>query len=696
MVANRTIALVSFIPEGGGLVTWTPNALAALGRAVRSIDTSTVDAVAFTGAGAAFGTGADLDGFGSAASPADGERIASKGYAALAEITRIGVPTFAFINGTALGGALELALRTDFRTIAATARNIGLPEVRLGLVPGWGGIASLGALVGITAAADLIITRSLAGRHLSAVEARDGGVADVLLGDEDFVSASLAWAARVLDGHEVPHEHEPQRSESDSATWHPDAVRQAVARRIPGTLPAVDAALGLLSAWRTRSLTDSAALGDAGRTARRLRLRSDLIEPETVTAFGLLLDSDECRASIYAFFALQAARKRSRPRRNRGTATKVGVVGGGLMATQLALVFAERLDAPTLITDLSQERVDLALERVTDQLERAAKRGNLAASERDRVAGLVAGTTDVADYAERDVVIEAVFEDLAVKRSVWASVERVVSRDTLLLTNTSSLSIEDQGAQLRHPERLIGFHFFNPVAVLPLVEIVQSPETSPETVDAAFALAGALGKTAVLVKDSPGFVVNRLLTRLFSDALALIDAGTDAHAVDTALVRDGLPMTPLALLGYIGPAVQLHILETMHLGYADRFTVSPSLRRVVELGLPGYLDRDGRLSPEATAVIEGVLAAGTRRVVLSDPDTIRGLLLRGLADETWRMLAEGTVLGAADIDACMILGANFPHHTGGLTPLLDRSGASLAANGVLFHQPGILSTTELP
>jgi len=679
--AGQKIAVVTFIPAPGRLVTWTTDALRALGSAVRTIDVSQVDAVAFIGTGSAFGAGADLAGFQSAKSAADGATLALDGYSAFNAITRLAVPTFAFLNGAAVGGALELALRTDYRTVAATARNIGLPEVRLGLVPGWGGLTSLCELVGVTTAADVVITRSLGGRHLSALDAHQIGIMDVVLPSQDFLETSLAWAADRLTGVT------PAPDRVDGAPWNPAEVRSGVARRIPGSLPAVDAALALFSAWHTLPVTSP----HADRTAGRLARGSHALEGATITAFGELLHSDECRAGIYAFFAVQAARKRSRPARQTGgsaVVTRVGVVGGGLMATQLAFLFAERLDAPTHLIDLSPERVDLALERIAGQLDRSVKRG-MSAPERRRIEALVTAGTEAGAHAGCDVVIEAVFEDLTVKRQVWATVENVVSDTAVLLTNTSSLSIDDQGTRLRHPERLIGFHFFNPVSVLPLVEIVRSARTSPEAVEAAFALAGSLGKTAVLVKDSPGFVVNRLLTRLFSDTLELIDAGTDARTVDTALVNDGLPMTALTLLGYIGPAVQLHILETMNTA-AERFRVSPSLVRIVERGITGYLGDDGRLRPEVMAIIADVAATATRALP-TGPADIRTFLLSGLADEAWRMLAEGAVDSADDIDACMILGANYPQHTGGLTPLLDRSGASRAANGVTFHVPGIAS-----
>ncbi|MBC7442712.1 MAG: enoyl-CoA hydratase/isomerase family protein [Ramlibacter sp.] len=699
-VGGRRFALVAFSPPPGALLSWTWDALTALGEAVDSLDTGEVDAVAFTGEGAIFGAGADLGPFRFATSRADGERIAREGYSVLDRISRLDLPTFAFINGTALGGALELALRADYRTVARSARSIGLPEVRLGLVPGWGGLSSLSELIGVADAADIAVTRSLSGRHLSAGEALRRGLVDVVHGDEDFVADSLAWAAEVLAGTRSVSPSASAvaaasvaRPGSRPARWDPADVRAAVAKRIPGDIPAVDAALSLLMTWQARAdarAGTAANAGPASRTAARLARGGDPVEAETITAFGTLLYSDECRASIYAFYALQAARKRSRHGGAGQPVAAVGVVGGGRMATQLALVFAERLDVPVLITDLTPDRVSQAIDCVADQLERAVVRGTMTADTSARVSALVSGTTDVADLSGCDIVIEAVFEDLTVKREVWASVEAVVKPGALLLTNTSSLSIADQGAHLLHPERLVGFHFFNPVAVLPLVEIVRAPGTSPETVEAAFTLAGRLGKTAVLVADSSGFVVNRLITRWFSDALALIDAGADAQLVDTALVGDGFPMTPLTLIRHIGPAVQLHILDTMERGFADRFTVSPSLRRIVQLSLPSYVDTDGRLTAAAAAAVaEALPPVGARPAVPETQATVRRHLLHGLADEAGRMLAEGTVRTAADIDACMILGANYPHHTGGLTPLLDRSGASMSAHGTLFHPAGV-------
>ncbi len=697
-VGGRTIALVVFTPPAGGLVSWTRAALAALADAVDAIDLASVDAVAFTGTGTVFGAGADLAAFGSVSSLAEGEQIARDGYAAFNRIGRLRLPTFAFLNGVALGGAFELALRADFRTVAARATNLGLPEARLGLVPGWGGLGLLADMAGPAAAAEIAVNRSLSGRSLAAADLAACGIADVVIDDPDFIGASLAWAAALLagtaeaDAAATPAGPAAADRPAAQAPWQPEALRAAVRKRIPGELPAVEKTIELLSAWqranhaRPASVPARAPAGRPARTAARLARGGDPIEAETVVAFGELLLTDECRAAVYSFFTLQAARKRSRPGGPAAGVSKVGVVGGGRMATQLALVFAERLGVPVRLTDLTPEQVAQALDCIADQLGRAVTRGTMTTETRARVAALITGTSDIADLAGSDIVIEAVFEDLAVKRGVWESIERVVRPDALLLTNTSSLSIADQGSGLRHPERLIGFHFFNPVAQLPLVEIVRAPRNTDAVVAEAFALAGSLGKTAVLVKDSAGFVVNRLITRWFSDSLRLIDAGADAALVDGALVADGLPMTPLTLIRHIGPRVQLHILAHLEQGFGDRFTVSPSLRRLVQLSLPSYVGPDGCLMPAAAEAIRAILPPpGDRVAPPVDQAAVRALLLHGLADEAGRMLADGTVHSAADIDACMILGANFPHHTGGLTPLLDRSGASLAARGALFH-----------
>lgn len=654
VVSNRRFAILQFQPPAGTLTTWSAPALAELAEALWSLDASKVDAVVFHGTGRVFGAGADLDEFRTSPRWEDGAAIAARGYDIFDAISRLDVPTVAVIQGPALGGALELALRADYRVAASSVKALGLPEVSLGLIPGWGGLTSLARLIGPAQTRQLAVAQSLNGTHLTAARALEAGIVDVVLDDEGLLEAALRWTNDLLDG---------VRSVRNPAVDAGHAVE-----RSPDTTPAAAAVSELLASWQERERTAAGSGNQQGdRTSVRLAAGEDPIREDTIRAFATLLQSNESRASIYAFDILQEARKNNRAGHDLELAN-VGVVGGGLMAVQLALVFAEHTTANVLINDLDQERVDKALERATAQLDRGVRRGRLTAERRDEIRGRIHGTVRLEDFYPCDIVIEAVFEKLEVKRQVWSALERIVAPEALLLTNTSALSIDDQATALQHPGRLIGFHFFNPVAVLPLIEIVQGVNTASTTVEKAFALARTLGKAPVLVQDRPGFVVNRLLTRLFSEVLQLIDNGSDPFTVDHALNPVGLPMTPLRLLQFIGPQVQMHICESLHSAYPERFPLSPSLARVAQAGLPGYLADDGSILPEASLLLPPAKPAAA--------DEIRARILSAMADEAQHMLSDAVVAGPEQIDLCMILGANYPLHTGGLTPLLDRETGS--------------------
>lgn len=654
-------------------VTLGPASLAGFEAAVRAVDLSGVDAVAVTGEGPVFCAGADLKMMTGAAIPEQARDVARRGLDALGRLAGLPVPTFAFINGTALGGGLELALHANYRTAADSVRVMGFPEVRLGLIPGWGGIPRTVALLGATETARLVITDSLAGKYLSARKAAELGLVDAILPADGFLPASLEFAAGILSrtgataatateaaAPPPSKEHGPPGAAMDAAAAL-DAVRRQLEVRLHGAAPAPYRALDLIAAAAAVNEQPGAAAVDPAGSAR---------DPADTEAFGELLLSAEARASIYAFHLTQSLGKKpaGRPTAEPLPVRSVGVVGAGLMASQLALVFAQQLRVPVRITDLSPDRIDTALAWIAGQLDKLVNRGLLAAAEAEAVRVLITGGTDKAAFADYDVVIEAVFEELEVKRAVFAELEPLLRPETLLLTNTSSLSIEAMGAGLARPGRLIGFHFFNPVAVLPLVEIIAAPQTDETTLATGFELARRLRKTAVLATDTAGFVVNRVLTRLFDEVLALIDGGSDPMVVNHALDPLGLPMTPLALLQFIGPAVQLHICETMHRAYPQRFGVSRSLAALVAAGLPGYLDHDGGLAPSAAALLPPS--------TLTDAGKVRATLLGALAEEVTAMLDESVVAGPEEVDLCMILGANFPFHAGGLTPLLDREAGS--------------------
>lgn len=336
-----------------------------------------------------------------------------------------------------------------------------------------------------------------------------------------------------------------------------------------------------------------------------------------------------------------------------------GVMGAGLMASQLALLVAEKLRVPVLVNDVSASRVTNAIEGMQARLKRQEAKGRLAPGEAAEIGGLIRGSTKPTEFSTCDAAIEAVYEELSVKRTVFRQLEESVASDALILTNTSSLSVAAMARGLLHPERVLGFHFFNPVAVLPLLELVRTPFVSDDAVRSASDLAARLGKTAVHVADTPGFVVNRILTRIFSEILAEIDKGADPATVDNSLESWGLPMTPLQLIGYIGPSVQRYICDTLHRAYPDRFHRSTSLDAVVQAGLPGFFDENG--------IVQPVAVARPSEPHGSDVASLRRRVREALDQEVQLMLDEGVVATSADIDRCMVLGANFP--AGGLSRL---------------------------
>ena len=288
------------------------------------------------------------------------------------------------------------------------------------------------------------------------------------------------------------------------------------------------------------------------------------------------------------------------------------MVGAGLMAAQIALLFARRLEVPVVLTDLDQARLEAGVGHVHGEIAKLAGRGRITADAAARLTGLVTGSLTKDAFADADFVIEAVFEEIAVKQRVFAEVEAVVKPDCVLATNTSSLSVTEMAAGLAHPSRVVGFHFFNPVAMMPLVEVARTGQHGEAATDAlstdegtlatALAVGKALKKNCVLVKDSPAFVVNRLLTRFLGEILATVDEGTPFEVAEHAPDPLGLPTTPFLLLQLVGPAVALHVGETLHAAYPDRFGVSSKLRALVAAGQTAVYGPDFSVPPAVAAI----------------------------------------------------------------------------------------------
>lgn len=644
--------------------TLGPAGLAGLATAIDQALAADPALVAVTGKPYVFCVGADVTGMPLIRTREEALEITRYGHRVFARLRDCPVPTFAFVNGAAMGGGLELALHCRYRTLSGGATALALPEVMLGLVPAWGGTQLLPNLVGIVPAAQVVIQNPLTqNRMLRPAQAHEMGIADVLLEPADFLERSLEWAAGVVRGEITVARPEVDRGEMWDAVL--GVARQQLDAKLHGAVPSANRALELLALARTAPFAEGTAAED--------ETNADL------------LMSEEFRSGLYSFDLVQRRGKRPVGAPDPGLArdvTTVGIVGAGLMASQLALLFARRLEVPVVLTDLDQERVDKGLGYVRDEIDKLAGKGRLDAGKAATLRGLVTGSVNRAGFADADFVVEAVFEELAVKKRVWVELEEIVSPECVLATNTSSLSVTAMAADLKHPERVVGFHFFNPVAVMPLLEIVRAAGTDDATLATAFAVGKRLKKSCVLVKDAPGFVVNRLLFRFLGEVFAAIDAGTPAALADSALDPLGLPMRPLALLHLVGAGVAHHVAQTLHAAFPDRFAVSDNLARLAASGVPVLVDDE--LNPEA----EKLLAGGDAPLTA---DQVRDRALTALAQEVRLMLGEGVVSDPRDVDLCLILGAGWPFHLGGITPYLDRSGVAERVTGARFLPVGVAS-----
>jgi 3-hydroxyacyl-CoA dehydrogenase/enoyl-CoA hydratase/carnithine racemase len=581
-------------------------------------------AAVFTGKPFVFCVGADIDEFGKTRSADDARTGLRAGHELFGRIRALPFPTVAAINGAALGGGLELALHCTARTLASNVRHIGFPEVALSIIPAWGGTQLLPRLVGPEAAARVIVLNPLRqNRLLTAPEAFELGLADALLEPVEFVDESLQFARELGDVRR------------DGPDWSDlEAVLRKTRARIDdavhGATRAPYVALDLIAGAREWSIEDGYAAEE--------------------DAMAELLVSNEAQASAYAFTVVERRSKRApelpdaAPRR----VGKVGIVGAGLMATQLATLFLRRLEVPVVLRDIDGARVDAAVESIREEV--GAKKPFLAT--------IVDGGTGWEQFDGCDLVLEAVFEDLDVKRDVLAAA-RDAAPGAILATNTSSLSVEEMGAD-------VGLHFFNPVAMMPLVEIVRTPQTTDEQLLTAWDVVKRLKKRGVVVSDAPGFVVNRVLTRLTRVLLDAIEHGNTVEETDEAMLSLGLPMAPSVVLQMVGAPVANHVLETMHAAYPDRFPLSPTL------------------AAYAAGSDEPVILGDERRTV----EQIRADALEAIADEIRHLLDEAVVGSAADVDACLILGAGYPFFLGGITKHLDQTGVSRRVTGGALAEYG--------
>jgi 3-hydroxyacyl-CoA dehydrogenase/enoyl-CoA hydratase/carnithine racemase len=586
-------------------------ALESLARLLPELENGAFSALVVTGKPGSFSGGADLDEFPRIETREQAIEGSRAGHELFARIQALPYPTVAAINGGVLGGGVELALHCDYRVIADEVRHVASPECLLGFIPAWGATQLAPRLIGPDAAVKLMVTNPMRqNKMLNAEQALELGLVDRVIELERLIDEAITIAL----------EH-PAREAADLSSTS-DVVTRARSQldgSLRGAAPAPYRALELIEGAQAWSIEEGYAAEEE--------------------ALADLLFTPQAKASLYAFDLVErrARRGAGRPSAEPRDVTRVGIAGAGLMASQLATLFLRRLRVPVVLRDLDQEIVDRALETIRDALADAAARGRLEHEQAVSLAAQATGTTTSDGFEQCDLVIEAVFEELDVKRQVFGELEDVVSAECVLATNTSALSVTAMGENLEHPERLVGMHFFNPVALMPLVELVRTPETDDASLATAWAVADKLRKRPVLVHDAPGFVVNRLLTRMMLVVLESIERGSSVEESDEAVLSLGLPMAPSVLLQMVGEQVATHVRETLQAAFPDRFTIN---------------------------------ADGPVRTL----EETRVAVLEALADEIRHLLEEGVVRSPKDVDTALILGAGFPFFMGGLTPYLRENG----------------------
>jgi len=651
---------------------------------------------------ASFIAGADVNEIRALRSIQDAEQASRKGQKLFDAIERLPFPVVAAINGTCLGGGTELALSCHFRIVADDRRvEIGLPEVRLGIIPGWGGTQRLPRLVGIGPGLDMILT----GRSASAKRAVTIGLADDMAPPETLLEAAEKLVVDAAEG-----KRRPRHRLNDSLLSRINPLFQArvalasqIARRTlrarvnENHYPAPYRALEAVVHGLRRGV-------DAG-----LQREAELLGP---------LAAGRTSKNLVSIFLMQQAARRDpgvddpavRPKEVRATA----VIGAGVMGGGIAQALA-RSGLPVRLKDIDPQALARGMRHANELCRDEVRKGRLTRRECDQKLGLILPTLDYTGLRRADIVIEAVVESLAVKHTVLREVEAVVPEGFIFATNTSSLPIDAIGKDARRPEEVVGLHFFNPVHKMPLVEVIRGPATSQEAVATAVALAKRIGKIPVVVGDAPGFLVNRILMSYLGEALVMLEEGAMIDEIDRVMLDFGMPMGPLALLDQIGIDVAGHVAGVLSEAFRDRAPRSTALQILKDKGWLGrksgrgfhlYADAPdeggaveaggdgtGARGPsrrpkrrpegpprEVNEAVYALISARPRHHLDAGPTETR--LVLPMINEAARCLETGLVANPSRVDLAMVLGTGFPPFRGGLLRHADALGLTAVVQGL--------------
>lgn len=613
--------------------------------------------------------GADIDEFLTLRTARDAETLSRTGQALLARLEALKIPVVAAIHGACLGGGLETALACRWR-IATDHRKtvLALPEVQLGLIPGAGGTQRLPKLIGLQRALDMILTS----RNVRAKKAYQMGLVDELVHPAVLRDVAIERARQLADGT-VAATHTMKGRGATGALLEENPLgrsivfrkaREGVMEKTGGHYPAPLAAIVAIQAGYAHGV-------EAGYR-------------EEARAFGELAVSEVARQLIFLFFATTALKKDpgvSFPAPEPREVNTLGVLGAGFMGAGIASVAAQQ-GTSVRLKDTDVARVGKGIAAVSDVLRERLKKKQITRLQYEDQLALVGGTAEYTGFGRADLVIEAVFEDLALKHRVLADVEPLLDRFAVYASNTSTIPIARIAEAATRPGRVLGMHFFSPVHKMPLLEVIVTSRTDRDATVTAVAYGKKLGKTVIVVNDAPGFYTTRTLSAYMNEAGHLLDEGADILAVDSALTAFGYPVGPITLLDEVGIDVGGKVGQVLGEAFGHRMAPSQSLRRVVESGRTGrkgrkgfYLyDDAGKKSGVDTTVYDS-LPAGTQRREVPAAEIVERCVL-AMVNEAALCLEEGVLRSARDGDVGAVFGIGFPPFRGGPFRYVDTVGAS--------------------
>jgi 3-hydroxyacyl-CoA dehydrogenase / enoyl-CoA hydratase / 3-hydroxybutyryl-CoA epimerase len=612
--------------------------------------------------------GADIDEFLTLQTASDAETLSRSGQELLARLESLSIPVVAAIHGACLGGGLETALACRYRIASDHPRTVlALPEVQLGLVPGAGGTQRLPRLVGLQRALDMI----LSSRNVRARKAYQMGLVDELVHPAILADIAIDRARKLAD-KTLGARRSPKDRGAAGVLLEDNPIgraivfrkaRESVQEKTHGHYPAPLAALQAVQAGYEKGR-------EAGYQAE-------------ARAFGEMAVSEESKQLVFLFFATTALKKDpgvDEPAPAPREVGTLGVVGAGFMGAGIASVAVQQ-GTSVRLKDTDTTRVSRGIAAVSEVLRGRLKKKQITRLQYEDELSLAGGTVDYAGFGRAALVIEAVFEDLALKHRVLREVEPLIAPAAVYASNTSTIPITRIAEAAERPGRVLGMHFFSPVHKMPLLEVIVTPSTESDATVTAVAYGKRLGKTVIVVNDAPGFYTTRALSAYMNEAGRLLDEGAAIEAVDAALTSFGFPVGPITLLDEVGIDVGGKVGQVLFEAFGDRMAPSDSLRRVVESGRTGrkgkkgfyqYDDEGGKNGVDPT--IYHLLPGGAARVEM-DPVEMQQRCVLAMVNEAARCLEEGVLRSARDGDVGAVFGIGFPPFRGGPFRYVDTLGA---------------------